>query len=233
MKQVVLDTETTGISPKAGHRIIEIGCVELVDRQLTGRRFQQYCHPEREIDEGAQRVHGITLEFLSDKPRFSEIHDAFMQFIEGAELIIHNAPFDLGFLDAELARVGAKLTCLEDRHSIIDTLVMARAKHPGQKNNLDALCKRYNVDNTSRDLHGALLDSEILAAVYLAMTGGQTKFSFESAQTRVDRSSAQNPAPKMNGGFLLAATADEQKAHAAYLEVMEKNFKVEPLFKQD
>jgi DNA polymerase III subunit epsilon len=173
MRQIVLDTETTGLEPSQGHRIIEIGCVELVDRKLTGRHYHQYIQPQRLVDEGAMEVHGITDEFLKDKPLFGQIVDEFMAFVKGAELVIHNAPFDIGFLDHELRLDGGRFGVMDDHCSVIDTLVMARQKHPGQKNNLDALCKRYMVDNSQRDLHGALLDAEILADVYLMMTGGQ------------------------------------------------------------
>ncbi len=173
MRQIVLDTETTGLEPSQGHRIIEIGCVELVDRKLTGRHYHQYIQPQRLVDEGAMEVHGITDEFLKDKPLFGQIVDEFMAFVKGAELVIHNAPFDIGFLDHELRLDGGRFGVMGDHCSVIDTLVMARQKHPGQKNNLDALCKRYMVDNSQRDLHGALLDAEILADVYLMMTGGQ------------------------------------------------------------
>lgn len=177
MRQIVLDTETTGLEPSQGHRVIEIGCVELVDRKLTGRHFHQYLQPDREIDQGAMEVHGITNEFLVGKPRFHQIVESFLDFIGSAELVIHNAPFDVGFLDHELALLEEhKYASLKiaKRCSILDSLVLARKKHPGQKNNLDALCRRYEVDNSSRELHGALLDAEILADVYLAMTGGQT-----------------------------------------------------------
>ena len=174
MRQIVLDTETTGLEYSQGHRIIEIGCVELLDRRLTGRHFHQYINPGRPVDEGAVEVHGITTEFLVDKPAFALIVDEFLAFIDGAELVIHNAPFDLGFLDNELALLGPGYGRIADRCTHTDTLALARARHPGQKNNLDALCKRYFVDNSQRDLHGALLDAEILADVYLHMTGGQT-----------------------------------------------------------
>ncbi len=173
MRQIVLDTETTGLEPAEGHKIIEIGCVELVNRRLTGRHFHQYIKPNREIDEGAIEVHGITNEFLADKPVFADIAYDFLAFIGDAELIIHNAPFDVGFLDHELTLFDPALPPVSERGKILDTLVLARKKHPGQKNNLDALCKRYEVDNSQRDLHGALLDAEILADVYLMMTGGQ------------------------------------------------------------
>jgi len=178
MRQIVLDTETTGLEPKQGHRIIEIGCVELVDRRLTGNNFHQYLQPDREIDEAAVEVHGITTEFLADKPRFEDVVDDFISYVDGAELIIHNAPFDVGFLNAELEKAGKEEVLLERLCTITDTLVMARKKHPGQRNSLDALCRRYEIDNSQRQLHGALLDSEILADVYLVMTGGQGALSF-------------------------------------------------------
>lgn len=174
MRQVVLDTETTGLSPAQGHRIIEIGCVELVNRRLTGKVFHTYIQPDRAVDPGAMRVHGITDEFLVDKPRFKEIVDEFKAFIQGAELIIHNAPFDVGFIEHEFKLQKDKVwKSLTDHCSVFDTLAFARAKHPGQRNNLDALCKRYNIDNQHRDKHGALLDADILANLYLVMTGGQ------------------------------------------------------------
>ena len=173
MRQIVLDTETTGLEPKEGHRIIEIGGVEVIDRRLTGNRFHQYLQPDREIDAGAVEVHGITNEFLRDKPRFGEIAQDFLTYIAGAELIIHNAAFDVGFLDAELGQWRADAPRIADLCRVTDTLAMARGLHPGQRNSLDALCRRYAVDNSHRDLHGALLDAEILADVYLAMTGGQ------------------------------------------------------------
>lgn len=174
MRQIVLDTETTGLEVSQGHRIIEIGCVELENRQLTGRHFHRYINPERDIDAGAIEVHGITAMFLADKPVFSSVAKDFVDFVDGAELIIHNAPFDIGFLDSELSRLDSAAVPLAQRCEITDTLVMARSRHPGQRNSLDALCQRYAVDNSSRDLHGALLDAEILADVYLTMTGGQT-----------------------------------------------------------
>ena len=176
-RQVVLDTETTGLEVSQGHRIIEIGCVELVNRRITGRHYHQYIDPQRDIDVGAMEVHGITPEFLAGKPIFSEIASEFIKFVEGAELVIHNAPFDVGFIDAELDRLEPAAGKLEGLCGVIDTLVMARHKHPGQRNNLDALCQRYEIDNSSRSLHGALLDAEILAEVYLAMTGGQATLS--------------------------------------------------------
>jgi DNA polymerase-3 subunit epsilon len=183
MRQIVLDTETTGLEPTAGHRIIEIGCVELVDRRLTRNNFHQYLRPDRDIDRGAVDVHGITDEFLRDKPRFADIAGDFLDYVRDSELIIHNAPFDVGFLDCELALWRPDAETIEGICRVTDTLVMARALHPGQRNSLDALCKRYGVDNSRRDLHGALLDAEILADVYLAMTGGQGSLSLGPRET--------------------------------------------------
>ena len=184
MKQIVLDTETTGLEPKQGHRIIEIGCVELINRRETKRNFHQYLNPEREIEDGAYNVHGLSNEFLSDKPRFADIAQDFIDFIKDSELIIHNAPFDVGFINSELKLMGKKWGQVEDYCKVFDTLLLAREKHPGQKNNLDALCKRYDVDNSNRDLHGALLDAEILLDVYLGMTGGQTDLSLEQIEIK-------------------------------------------------
>ncbi len=181
MRQIVLDTETTGLETSQDHRIIEIGCVELVDRKLTGNHYHQYINPEREIDAGAMEVHGISNEFLADKPVFAQIVDEFLAFVDGAELVIHNAPFDVGFLNHELSKLPQR-PAVNDICKITDTLVYARQKHPGQKNNLDALCRRYGVDNSQRDLHGALLDAEILADVYLMMTGGQVDLMLGGSQ---------------------------------------------------
>ena len=177
MRQIVLDTETTGLETSQDHRIIEIGCVEMVNRKLTGRHYHQYINPQRTVDEGAMEVHGITDQFLADKPLFESIATDFLEFVDGADLIIHNAPFDLGFINHEIAKLPKKIAVIEKECKIIDTLALARQKHPGQKNNLDALCKRYGVDNSQRDLHGALLDAEILADVYLLMTGGQVNLN--------------------------------------------------------
>jgi len=225
MRQIVLDTETTGLEVSQGHRIIEIGCVELVNRRLTGNHYHQYIKPEREIDQGAIEVHGITSEFLDDKPVFARIVADFIEFIAGAELIIHNAPFDLGFLDAELQRMPQAQAAIKDLCTVIDTLVMARAKHPGQRNNLDALCQRYHVDNSQRDLHGALLDAEILADVYLAMTGGQTAFQLSDATAnngdggpgsqQIRRLESSRPALPV-----IRATARERAAHEAQLDAI-------------
>jgi DNA polymerase III subunit epsilon len=174
VRQVVVDTETTGLEVGQGHRIVEIGAVEIVDRKLTGRHFHRYVDPDRDIDDGAFEVHGISREFLADKPHFAEVAEEFLDFVRGAELIIHNAPFDVAFIDAELGRLNGRTRRIAEACRITDSLALARGKHPGQKNSLDALCRRYQVDNSARDLHGALLDAEILADVYLAMTGGQT-----------------------------------------------------------
>ena len=183
MRQVVLDTETTGLEWSQDHRIIEIGCVELVNRRFTGRHFHRYINPEREIDAGAMEVHGISQEFLEDKPTFKVVADEFLEFVSGAELIIHNAPFDVGFINYEFGRMDLGESLIEDNCSVIDTLLMARQLHPGQRNSLDALCRRYGVDNSQRTLHGALLDAEILADVYLLMTGGQTDLSLGGDQS--------------------------------------------------
>lgn len=182
MRQIILDTETTGMPAIDGHRIIEIGCVEMIDRELTGNNYHQYINPEREIDEGAYRVHGISSEFLSDKPTMIRVIDEFLDFVRGAELVIHNAPFDVGFLDYELELLDRDER-INDLCSVLDTLVMARKKFPGARANLDALTKRYNITSFNRELHGALLDSEILARVYLAMTGGQEGLSFVAKQS--------------------------------------------------
>jgi DNA polymerase-3 subunit epsilon len=183
MRQIVLDTETTGLDPASGHRIIEIGCVELVNRKLTGNTYHQYIQPDREIDPGAIEVHGITNEFLADKPRFNDVVSDFVDFIKGAELVIHNAPFDVGFINHEFRLLGSKKLTVESLCGVMDTLKLARQMHPGQRNNLDALCKRYDIDNSQRSKHGALLDAEILADVYLTMTGGQVTLEFGDAQS--------------------------------------------------
>lgn len=187
MRQIVLDTETTGLSAEAGHRIVEIGGVEIINRRLTGRTWHYYLNPEREIEKEALAVHGLTTEFLADKPRFSEVASLFQEFIQGAQLIIHNAPFDLSFLHREFKLINFALSqAIFDHDNVIDTLKMARKLHPGQRNSLDALCKRYAIDNTNRKLHGALLDAELLARVYLAMTSGQSSlFGEEEVEKKV------------------------------------------------
>lgn len=227
MRQIVLDTETTGLEPSAGHRIIEIGCVELVGRKLTGRHFHQYVNPEREVDQGAMEVHGITNEFLLDKPLFSHIVDDFIEFVNGAELVIHNAPFDVGFIDSEFKLLNRQLGSIKDRCSILDTLQLARHKHPGQKNNLDALCKRYQIDNSQRDLHGALLDSEILADVYLAMTGGQTRLSFDGASSEEEQSGGSTDHIKRvagrSPGLVYQASEAEMVRHQDKLQQIAAN----------
>jgi len=215
MRQIVLDTETTGLEPSQGHRIIEIGCVELVNRQLTGNHYHQYINPDREVEEGAIEVHGISNEFLADKPFFADIVDDFISFIKGAELIIHNAPFDVGFINHEFKQLGGQYPAVNSLCKVLDTLAMARQKHPGQKNSLDALCKRYEVDNAHRELHGALLDAEILADVYLRMTGGQVTLLLGDQETNdatqvqnIRRVSAERPALKV-----ITASAEELAAH--------------------
>ena len=222
MRQIVLDTETTGIDPNEGHRIIEIGCVEVVERQLTGRNYHVYINPEREVEAEAITVHGITNEFLKDKPKFAEIADEFFEFIKGAELVIHNAAFDVGFMDSEFARLKP-VRKTADHCGVVDTLAIARAKHPGQKNNLDALCKRYGVDNSNRDLHGALLDAEILADVYLLMTGGQTALSLDSGAG--DDGSAgglRRISSERQPLAVVRASDEEAEAHEAFMAMMEK-----------
>ncbi len=230
MRLIVLDTETTGLEPKQGHRLIEIGAIEMVNRRLTGKSFHEYVHPERDIPMEAQAVHGITEDFLKEKPLFSAIADNFIEFISGAELIIHNAPFDLGFLDNELAMVGKKLGLsypkIADICTITDSLKLARKKHPGQKNNLDALCRRYGINNAHRQLHGALLDSEILADVYLGMTGGQADLLLA---TQTPSNSATSALASSNEISLIAheltvieATEEELRAHEAKLELVAK-----------
>ena len=220
MRQIVLDTETTGLEPKQGHRIIEIGCVEIVNRRKTDRHFHQYLNPDREIDDGAFNVHGIGNDFLADKPRFADIAQEFIDFIRDSELVIHNAPFDVGFLNAELKKLGRKWGKTEDYCSVVDTLMMAREKHPGQKNNLDALCKRYEIDNTERDLHGALLDARILLDVYLVMTGGQETLSFDSSQDQQAAEQTKTRIVDVNRKPLrvIEATAEELVEHEKYLE---------------
>ncbi len=222
MRQIVLDTETTGLEPKQGHRIIEIGCVEIINRRKTNKHYHQYINPDREIDEGAYNVHGISNEFLADKPRFKDIAQEFVNFIRDSELIIHNAPFDVGFIDHELRKLGIKWGKIEHFCTVTDTLTMAREKHPGQKNNLDALCKRYEIDNSKRDLHGALLDAQILLDVYLAMTGGQEALALgsmeeeEAAEQNAIRLNDENRKPLP----LVKPTKEELAAHEKYLEFL-------------
>ncbi|WP_438463901.1 DNA polymerase III subunit epsilon [Marinomonas sp. PE14-40] len=224
MRQIILDTETTGIDPKQGHRIIEIGCVEMVDRKLTKNHFHVYINPDRQVEEEAFQVHGISDEFLADKPRFHQVAQDFLNYIQGAELVIHNAPFDVGFIDHEFAKLG-NFPKVADVCSVFDTLAFARSKHPGQKNNLDALCRRYGIDNSHRELHGALLDSEILADVYLLMTGGQTSLglgddddgSIGGAALTIRRLSPDRPMLKV-----LKANDAELELHNERLDLIEK-----------
>ena len=224
MRQIVLDTETTGLEPSQGHRIIEIGCVELINRRITDNRYHQYINPEREIDEGAVEVHGITSEFLADKPLFADIADDFLNFIRGAELIIHNAPFDVGFINHELKLLNSQAEAVNDFCSVLDTLQLARKMHPGQKNNLDALCKRYDIDNSTRELHGALLDAEILAETYLAMTGGQTRLSLEgSSESGVTQNEAPRPVMIERAQLkVIHASGAEMDAHQRRLDAIDK-----------
>ena len=225
MRQIVLDTETTGLEVSEGHRIIEVGCVELINRRITQNRFHYYLNPEREIDQGALEVHGLTRQFLADKPRFAEIAPDLLNYLQDAELIIHNAPFDVGFLNAELSRGNSQWAGLANSCQITDTLQMARKLHPGQKNNLDALCKRYHVDNSQRELHGALLDAEILAEVYLAMTGGQATLILgeQGGAGLSDLNTVKFQLPADRPGLrVVRADEAEQQAHRRRLEAIEK-----------
>jgi DNA polymerase-3 subunit epsilon len=225
MRQVVLDTETTGLSWERGHRVVEIGCLELIERRPTGRRFQRYLNPEREMDQGAQEVTGLTLEFLQDKPLFAQVAVEFLEFVRGAELLIHNADFDVGFLDNELSLLGEGYGRLRDHCAIVDTLGLARERFPGQRNSLDALCRRLGVDNAHRTLHGALLDAELLAEVYLLMTAGQGDLGLSLAPASHAPASAAGAtlvAATVARRVVLRANASESEAHAARLEKMAK-----------
>jgi DNA polymerase-3 subunit epsilon len=224
MRQIILDTETTGLSPADGHRIIEIGCIELVNRKFTGRRYHQFINPEREVEEGALAVHGITNQYLKDKPVFINIVQEFMDFISGAELIIHNAPFDTGFINHELILARGKWKPLTDYCRVIDTLVIARQLHIGQRNSLDALCKRYAVDNSQREMHGALLDAHLLAQVYLAMTGGQgCLFDEGQPAEKTDEEKTEILLTKAISRKLpvLMASAEDIAEHEQYLQKMQ------------
>lgn len=234
MRQIIFDTETTGLEPAQGHRIIEIGAVELVNRRLTGRTFQRYLNPERPIDAGAQAVHGLSLEFLSTQPKFAEVVDDLVEFISGSELIIHNAPFDVGFLEHEFGRLPPPHRLVTDLCTVLDTLVLARQMHPGQRNSLDALCKRYNVDNSNRDLHGALLDARILVDVYLAMTGGQGDLSLRSEvanDTTHARASSRRRSPLVVDIPIIRANDAELAGHEAMLDRITKQSKGKCLFR--
>lgn len=222
---VVLDTETTGLNPQEGHRIIEIGCVELINRRFTGNRFHVYINPDRAIDQGAIEVHGITNQFLADKPRFADIYEDFIAFINGAELVIHNAPFDVGFINHEFSLLADKARVVEEYSSVFDTLAFARKKHPGQRNSLDALCKRYTIDNSHRELHGALLDAEILAEVFLLMTGGQSSL-LDGADVAGQESKNANKPKQLdaNRPALTVISCNEQElvAHQERLATIQK-----------
>jgi DNA polymerase III subunit epsilon len=229
LRQVVLDTETTGLEPHLGHRIIEIGCVEVVNRRATGRHFHEYLNPERDIDAGAAAVHGMTREKLAGMPRFAEIAARFLEFVDGAELVIHNAPFDVAFLDSELARwataAGSEQLTVRSRCRVLDTLALAREMHPGQRNGLDALCKRYSIDNSHRQLHGALLDARILADVYLTMTGGQNTLALdETGRVNAGAVPAQSAAvaPSPAAQRVIGVSAAEQLAHEEFMKVVLK-----------
>jgi DNA polymerase-3 subunit epsilon len=225
MRQIVLDTETTGLNPRTGDRVIEIGCVELFNRTLTGNNFHRYINPERESDEAALAVHGLTTEFLSDKPKFAEIAEELRAYIDGAEVIIHNAPFDLGFLNAEFQRLGLP-SFTSHCSGVIDTLVNAKEMHPGKRNSLDALCDRYGVSNAHRKLHGALLDSELLADVYLAMTRGQNSLSMEH-EVETSSDGIELDAVPLGEIIVVAAGADEMSEHENVLAGLDKGVKGE------
>ena len=221
MRQVVLDTETTGLSWEKGNRVVEIGCVELVERRPTGRSFQCYLNPDREFEQGAQEVTGLTVEFLADKPRFAEIVDEFLAFIDGAELIIHNAAFDVGFLNAELTRLAAGHGRIQDRCGIEDSLLLARQRFPGQRNSLDALCRRLGVDNSHRQLHGALLDAQLLTEAYLALTSGQEEIGFASEPVAVSKTLA--PVAHLDAAARPRVRVDDEEslAHDARLQALQ------------
>ncbi len=227
MRQIVLDTETTGLEPSHGHRIIEIGCVELIDRKLTGNTFHKYINPEnKQVDQGALEVHGITNEFLSDKPFFGDIFDEFLEFVKDSQLIIHNAPFDVGFINHEIVllekKIGQSIDPVDVSCSILDSLKLARDNHPGLKNNLDALCRRYFIDNSNRQLHGALLDSEILADVYLAMTGGQITLTLDENASTGGAEPIKKIAPTRSALKILMPSDEEVSSHQEYLAMLEK-----------
>lgn len=232
MRQIVLDTETTGLSPADGHRVIEIAAIELENRQFTGKQFHYYINPKRDIDPEAEKVHGITLEFLQDKPLFSDLLDDFIAFIKGSELIIHNAPFDVGFLNHEFKLTNKKVGKIEDYCKVLDTLALARTMHPGQRNSLDALCKRYDIDNSGRDLHGALIDSDLLALTYLAMTSGQEKLFFGETSSK---SNAPNKklnfnelqASNFDNGIIIYASDDDLKLHQEVINKLNEDNNLE------
>ena len=231
-RQIILDTETTGLDFKTGHRIIEIGCVELVNRKYTGNEYHTYINPERESDEGALRVHGLTTEFLADKPKFSEIYEEFIDFIKDSELLIHNAEFDVGFLDNEIKLISKDLVPVEKEVlKITDTLQIAREKHPGQRNSLDALVNRYDISGYDRELHGALLDSKILGDVYLSMTGGQSDLDFSTAEENEHNRSLSQDQPSSGKKLkVIKVTAQEKARNLEYLSKMKEETDVEPIW---
>jgi len=221
MRQIVLDTETTGLNAREGNRIIEIGCVEIINRRLTGNNFHRYINPERDSEEGALAVHGLTRDFLADKPKFAEIAKEFREYVADAEIIIHNAPFDLAFLDAEYDRIGLP-RFVEHVGEIVDTLVQAKQLHPGKRNSLDSLCDRYEISNAHRTLHGALLDAELLAEVYLAMTRGQESFSIDLGDASGQSGGAGVEVAALENIIVLAASEDEVALHEATLDKVDK-----------
>ena len=222
MRQIILDTETTGLETQQDHRIIEIGCVEMVDRRLTGNNFHQYLQPDRQIDAGAIAVHGITNEFLEDKPRFADIVEDLISYLRGAELVIHNAPFDVGFQNHELKRLQQQKPLIEEISSVVDTLVMARKKHPGKRNSLDALCDRYAIDNSRRDKHGALLDAEILSEVYLVMTGGQENLLLDGEDSDGADHNHRRDVVLEEELLLMSVDKEDMQAHQAYLQKLQQ-----------
>ena len=231
-RQIILDTETTGLDPKSGHRVIEIGCIELVNRKFTGEQYHIYLNPDRDSDEAALEVHGLTSEFLSDKPRFKDIYEEFLKFISGSELLIHNAEFDVNFLDHEIKLLSKKLPTVSDCViKITDTLQIAREKHPGQRNSLDALVKRYEIGGYDRELHGALLDSQILGDVYLSMTGGQSDLDFSVSATEQEVKE-NDPSDQLNSELnlkVIELTEEENKSHKEYLLRMKEETGTDPL----
>ena len=223
MRQIALDTETTGINTADGHRVIEIGCVEIENRRITGREYHCYLNPEREIDEGAARVHGLTLDKLRDKPLFNEIAEEFLDFIGNSELVIHNAKFDVGFLDSELSIINHDIQSIEKHALVLDTLALARQMHPGKKNSLDALCNRYMIDRSMRQVHGALIDADLLAKVYLAMTGGQDTFDLEEVSKNDPSTQKMESTRNHLSQILREASKDELQAHEKFLDKMSKD----------
>jgi DNA polymerase-3 subunit epsilon len=223
MRQIALDTETTGINTADGHRVIEIGCVEIENRRITGREYHCYLNPEREIDEGAARVHGLTLDKLRDKPLFNDIAEEFLDFIGNSELVIHNAKFDVGFLDSELSIINHDIKSIEKHALVLDTLALARQMHPGKKNSLDALCNRYMIDRSMRQVHGALIDADLLAKVYLAMTGGQDTFDLEEVSKNDPSTQKMESTRNHLTQILREASKDELQAHEKFLDKMSKD----------